>query len=151
VIGSVSLTWSASSAPLQGVWADLPKNLQGLQHILQQIGPPGGDPRGLGLVGFGRSATTSGLWQPSKAIAFTAQLNAGETKDVKWRARAQAGYTGLRWGWEARLGQTLQSVDVTTTNDNVAPRDPQPIPVGEPGFAVGRRAFAAERTQEGCP
>ena len=148
VIGSVALTWSASSAPLQGVWADLPKNLQGLQHILQQIGPPGGDPRGLGLVGFGRSATTSGLWQPSKAIAFTAQLNAGETKDVKWRAGTYAVYTRFGWDWEARPGQTLQSVDVTTTNDNVAPRDPQPIPVGEPGFAVGRRDFVATITPQ---
>src|SRR4029078_3790416 len=51
IVGSVALTATASSAPLQGVWQDLPRHLQGLQQLLQQIGPPGGDPPGLALVG----------------------------------------------------------------------------------------------------
>jgi len=148
VIGSVALTWSASSAPLQGVWADLPKHLQGLQQLLQQIGPPGGDPRGLGLVGFGRNATTAGLWQPSDAIAFRVQLNPGETKDVKWRAGTYAVYTRFGWNWEARPGQTLQPLDVTASTDDVAGGDVQPIPIGEPGFAVGRRDFFARITPQ---
>ena len=148
VIGSVTLTWSASSAPLQGVWADLPKHLQGLQHLLQQIGPPGGDPRGLGIVGFGRSANTQGLWQPSEAIAFRVQRNPGEDKDVKWRAGTYAVYTRFGWDWEARPGQTLQPLDVTTSTQDVASRDPQPIAVGEPGFAVGRREFVATITPQ---
>jgi transglutaminase superfamily protein/uncharacterized protein DUF4129 len=148
VVGSVLLTFSAASAPLQGVWADLPKHLQGLQQLLQQIGPPGGDPRGLGQVGFGRSATTTGLWQPSDATAFRAQLNPGETKVVKWRAGTYAVYTRIGWDSETKPGQTLQALNVTITSDDVAARDPQPIPVGEPGFSVGRRAFFARITPD---
>ena len=148
IIGSVVLTWSASSAPLQGVWNDLPRNLQGLQQLLQQIGPPGGDPRGLGQVGFGKSAFTGGLWQPSDAIAFRAQLNPGEIKVVKWRAGTYAVYTRSGWNWEAKPGQILQPLDVTTISDDVAARDLQPIPVGEPGFSVGRRDFFARITPD---
>ena len=133
ILGSVVLTWTASSAPLQSMWADLPRHLQGLQQILQQIGPPGGDPRGLGIVGFGSSATTGGLWQPSNAVAFRAQLQPQEDKLVKWRAGTYAEYTRFGWAW----GKPENS-------DDVAARDIQPQAVGEPGFAVGRREFRAQ-------
>jgi Transglutaminase-like superfamily/Domain of unknown function (DUF4129) len=132
IAGSVLLTASASSAPLQGLWSDLPRHLQGLQQLLQQIGPPGGDPRGLGIVGFGENATTGGLWQPSNNTAFRAQLNPGETKDVKWRAGTYAEYTRFGWKWGGP-----QNVD------DVAARDIQPNPLGEPTMAVGRRDFRA--------
>jgi len=145
IVGSVALTLTASSAPLQGLWADLPRHLQGLQQLLQQIGPPGGDPRGLGLVGFGKSATTGGLWQPSDSIAFRVQLRPEETKDVKWRAGTYAVYTRFGWDWETPQ-QKLQKLGVTTTRDEVAARDIQPDPAGEPGKAIGRREFLAQIT-----
>lgn len=133
IVGSVVLTATASSAPLQGLWADLPRHLQGLQQLLQQIGPPGGDPRGLGTVGFGRSATTGGLWQPSNAVAFRVRLQPQEDKLVKWRAGAYAEYTRFGWTW----GQP-------ENDDDIAARDLQPQPIGEPGFAVGRRELRAQ-------
>jgi len=133
IIGSVVLTATASSAPLQGVWADLPQHLQGLQQLLQQIGPPGGDPRPLGIVGFGRSATTGGLWQPSNAVAFKAQLQPQEDKLVKWRAGTYAEYTRFGWTW----GQPENS-------DPIAPRDIQPQPIGEVSMSIGRRDFRAK-------
>jgi len=133
IVGSILLTLSASSAPLQGVWADLPRHLQGLQEILQRIGPPGGDVRGLGIVGFGDRASTGGLWQPSNAVAFRAQLQPQEDKVVKWRAGTYAEYTRFGWTW----GEPQSS-------DPVAARDPQPQPVGEPGNDVGRRDFRAQ-------
>ncbi|HTK45215.1 MAG TPA: transglutaminase domain-containing protein [Patescibacteria group bacterium] len=137
ILASVVLTATASSAPLQGVWADLPKHLQGLQQLLLQIGPPAGDPRGLGTVGFGKNAKTGGLWQPSDSVAFRVQLQPGETKVVKWRAGTYAEYTRFGWTWG----------DPESTND-VAARDLQAIPAGEPGFAVGRREFFARITPE---
>jgi transglutaminase-like putative cysteine protease len=136
IVGSVLLTFTASSAPLQGAWSELPQHLQGLQQLLQQIGPPGGDPRGLGLVGFGKSATTGGLWQPSDAIAFRAQLQPQEIKEVKWRAGTYAVYSGgFRWDW-----------GVPESRDPVAARDIQPDSVGEPNKQVGRREFFARIT-----
>ena len=128
VIGSVLLTTTASSAPLQGLWADLPRHLQDIAQVLQKIGPPGGDPKGLGIVGFGRSADTGGLWQPSNNVAFRAQLQPQEEREFKWRAGTYAEYT--RYGW--RWGQPEES-------EPIAARDIQPVPNGEPNFAVGRR------------
>jgi hypothetical protein len=142
IIGSVALTWSASSAPLQGLWAELPQRLQGLQQLLNQIGPPGGDPRGLGLVGFGKSATTGGLWQPSNAIAFRVQLRPEEDKRVKWRAGTYAVYTRFGWDWETPDNRK-QALEVDTTRDDIAALDNQPDPLGEPGKDVGRRDFFA--------
>jgi transglutaminase superfamily protein/uncharacterized protein DUF4129/transglutaminase TgpA-like protein len=133
ILGSVLLTATASSSPLQGVWAELPQHLQGLQQILQQIGPPGGDPRGLGTVGFGKNATTGGLWQPSNAVAFRAQLQPQEDKVVKWRAGTYAEYTRFGWTW----GKPESA-------DAVAARDIQAIPIGEPDYSVGRREFRAQ-------
>jgi hypothetical protein len=132
IVAAVLLTATASSAPLQGLWSDLPRHLQGLQNLLQQIGPPGGDPRGLGLVGFGRSAKTGGLWQPSSGIAFRAQLQPAETKLVHWRAGTYEQYTRFGWDW----GTPQSTIDV-------APGAPQAVAVGDPGFTVGRREFIA--------
>ena len=132
ILGSVVLTATASSAPLQGVWADLPQHLQGLQQLLQQLGPPGGDPRPLGIVGFGKSATTGGLWQPSNVVAFRVQLQPQEDKLVKWRAGTYAEYTRFGWTW----GQPQNS-------DAIAARDIQPQPIGEVKMSIGRRDFRA--------
>ena len=137
IVGSVALTATASSAPLQGLWSDLPRHLLGLQRLLQQIGPPGGDFRGLGIVGFGRSATTIGLWQPSNAIAFRVTLPAQEDQLVKWRAGTYAQYDRFGWEWGG-----------PQSTDDIAARAPQPNPVGEPATSVGRRDFSARITPE---
>ncbi len=101
IVGSILLTATASSAPLQGLWQDLPHSLEALSQALQKWAPPGGDVRHLGLVGFGDNVTTSGLWQPSDDIAFRAQLLTGlqPTQTFKWRAGTYATYTNYGWKW----------------------------------------------------
>jgi transglutaminase-like putative cysteine protease len=100
VIAALFLTATASSAPLQGFWADVPQRLAGLTQWIQRIAPTGGNPRGLGTVGFGPTATTQGLWEPTNAVAFTAQVPPGELAQFKWRAGTYATYDGIaRWDW----------------------------------------------------
>ncbi len=100
VIGALFLTGTASSAPLQGLWADVPQKLVGFSQWLQRYAPTGGEPRPLGVVGFGSSATTQGLWQPSDKVAFTAKVAPTEVGQFKWRAGTYAVYDGIaRWSW----------------------------------------------------
>ena len=104
VLGALVLTATASSAPLRDLWSDLPSHLSGLEQVLKRIIPTGGDPRGLGGVGFGATATTNGLWAPLDRVAFRAQLPANETRQFKWRAGTYADYSGVAtWTW----GQTV--------------------------------------------
>ena len=129
VLGAVLLTKTAASAPLQGVWADLPQHLQNLSSWLQRFAPPGGDPRPLGIVGFGEDATTLGLWEPVNKVAFRAQFQAGDdVRLFKWRAGTYAEYTGFGWRWG----------DPQTTA-SIAARDLLPDPLGDPDKSVGRR------------
>lgn len=101
VIGAVILTYAASSAPLQGLWQDLPQHLQSVARWVQRIAPPGGDPRGLGAVTFGDDAVTSGVWQPGDRVAFRAQVPPGEERAFKWRAGTYSVYTTFGWDWGA--------------------------------------------------
>jgi Transglutaminase-like superfamily/Domain of unknown function (DUF4129) len=100
VLGALILTAAASSAPLQGFWADVPQKLVNLSQWIQKFAPPGGDPRSFTAVGFGSSATTNGLWSPSSAIAFSAALAPGEKGGFKWLAGTYSTYDGVsRWSW----------------------------------------------------
>jgi hypothetical protein len=100
VIGALFLTATASSAPLQGFWADVPQKLVGFSQWLQRYAPTGGEPRALGVVGFGPNATTRGLWQPTTGVAFTAKLAPTEVSQFKWRAGTYAVYDGkASWSW----------------------------------------------------
>ena len=93
------LTMVASSAPLQGLWQDLPRHLQSVASWLQRIAPPGGDPRGIGAVTFGDDAVTSGYWQPTNSVAFRAELPRAEDRLFKWRAGTYSVYTTFGWDW----------------------------------------------------
>jgi transglutaminase-like putative cysteine protease len=101
IVAAVLLTIVASSAPLQGLWQDLPHSLQQISQALQKFAPPGGDIRGLGQVGFGDDVTTSGIWQPSDNTAFRVQLLTGFPADqtFKWRAGTYATYTNYGWNF----------------------------------------------------
>jgi transglutaminase-like putative cysteine protease len=97
ILGSVLLTSVASSAPLQGLWVDLPKHLSGLSQFLTRIAPGGGDLRLGGGPTFGSSVTTTGQWNPSQQVAFEAQLPPGEDAEFKWRAGAYDHYDFFGW------------------------------------------------------
>jgi transglutaminase-like putative cysteine protease len=112
VLGALVLTATASSAPLRDLWRDLPSHLSGLEQVLKRIIPTGGDPRGLGEVGFGPTATTNGLWAPLDRVAFRVQLPANETRQFKWRAGTYADYSGVAtwtWGPTAGLARDLDA------------------------------------------
>jgi transglutaminase-like putative cysteine protease len=98
VLGAIVLTNVAASAPLQGLWRDLPKQLAGLADFVGKIAPPGGNPIPGGPT-FRNSTTTSGKWQPSGLVAFQAQLPPGEEAAFKWRAGAYAQYDLYGWSW----------------------------------------------------
>lgn len=108
VLGAIILTTVASSAPLQGVFSDLPARLQGVVQLLQRFAPPGGDFQGLGFVTFGDDAVTSGQWSPSNRIAFRVQLPRSETQQFKWRAGTYATYTGFGWDWGSTRTEATQ-------------------------------------------
>jgi transglutaminase-like putative cysteine protease len=133
VIGALFLTATASSAPLQGFWADVPQKLVGFSQWLQRYAPTGGEPRPLGVVGFGSSAVTQGLWQPSDAVAFTAKVALTEFGQFKWRAGTYAAYDGIaRWSW-ADSGTIKRDADTSLlkgTGD-------------DPSLEAGRREFRA--------
>jgi len=99
VVGAMLLTFTASSAPLQGLWTDLPRQLQDLAQVIQKIAPNYGDGRNPGFVGFPPDATTVGEWDPSSATAFHAQFDATEDELFKWRAGAYAVYKDTLSGW----------------------------------------------------
>ena len=99
VLGAILLTATASSAPLQGLWNDLPRSLQSLTRWLQPFAPPGGDFRGLGVVTFGDNAVTTGQWRPSNKIAFRAAFPVNDTQKFKWRAGTFSEYTTFGWNW----------------------------------------------------
>lgn len=106
ILGAVALTFAASSAPLQGLWQDLPRNLQSVTQWLQRFAPPGGEFRGLGIVTFGDNAVTTGQWLPSNRIAFRAQFARTETELFKWRAGTFSEYTNYGWNWGATRSES---------------------------------------------
>lgn len=113
VLGSILLTSTASSAPLQGLWDDLPRHLQGIADVIKRLAPRGGDPNNLGLVGFGSSATTTGDWEPSNRVAFQAQMQLRtEDRKFKWRAGTFPIYTNFGWEWGTTRRQPTAARDI---------------------------------------
>ncbi|HEX3265889.1 MAG TPA: transglutaminase domain-containing protein, partial [Candidatus Limnocylindrales bacterium] len=131
VLGSVLLTNVASSAPLQGLWVDLPRHLAGLSQVLQGLAPGGGDFRAPGGVTFGAKVTTSGFWNPSNAVAFNAQLPPGEQAQFKWRSGAYDHFDF--YGWSRSDGDAkITAPDVSLlvgTADQPSPTGRRPITI----------------------
>lgn len=99
IVGSTLLTLTASSAPLHGLWQDLPRHLQGLAQVIQKFAPNDGNPRSPGGITFTPNAVTSGIWTPSGAIAFRADVAGPDVPAFKWRAGTYSTYSGSGWGW----------------------------------------------------
>jgi len=100
IVGSILLTFTASSAPLQSLWADLPRQLQDLAQTIAKFAPAGGDSRPPGFIGFTTSATTNGEWQAIDRTAFQAQFPPGEVDPFRWRAGTYAVYKDTLDGWQ---------------------------------------------------
>lgn len=138
VAGSMALTATASSAPLQDLWKDLPSRLAAMSEWLQRVAPPGGPFRNPGAINFGRSATTTGVWNPSNAVAFRAQFQPGEERIVKWRVGTYAVYT--IYGWDSGPGQTASAA---------APRELLLRGAADEAASDGRRDLSVQISTEG--
>jgi len=116
IVGALLLTEVASSAPLQGLWHDLPSRLSGLAELLQKIAPSGGTVRPLGATSFQSTALLNGIWEPADGVAFTVAGAPSAAVDFKWLAGTYAEYDGTnRWAW----GQ-VQPADVAAGVDVLA-------------------------------
>ena len=101
VVGSLFLTASASSSPLQGAWKGLPGTLVQVSQWLQRYLPNGGDSRPPGVVIFGETSPITGSWSQESGIAFIAHLPASETElsKSKWRISTYAQYNLTSWSF----------------------------------------------------
>ncbi len=99
VIGSLFLTATASSAPLQGLWKNVPGTLASVSEWAQKFLPGGGESRNPGIVVFGEHSAILAKWTPNDNVAFTAQLPTSETEQFKWRVGAYAEFDGHSWSW----------------------------------------------------
>lgn len=133
VVGSLFLTATASSAPLQGAWKSVPGTLIQLSQWLQRYLPLGGESRNPGVVIFGENSPITGSWSQESGTAFIAHLPASETERFKWRVSTYAQYNLTSWSW----GKTA-SIDR-------AARDPLLAGAADdPAALVGRREVRAE-------
>ncbi len=99
VVGSLFLTATASSAPLQGLWKDVPGALVQASQWLQRYLPLGGESRNPGVVVFGEHSAILGSWSQNDGVAFVAELPASETERFKWRIGAYAKFALTEWSW----------------------------------------------------
>ena len=95
VVGSMLLTSAASSAPLAGVWTDVPGVIIELSRRIERFLPLGGASRPFGVT-FGESTTISGSWSTNSEPALVIRRPEGEAEDFYWRAVAYdtIGFTG---------------------------------------------------------
>lgn len=99
VIGAITLTSTAASAPLQGLWSDMPQRLVQVGQALQRYLPTGGDTRSVGAVGFGPVAAITGTWSTGTGVAFTAIVPAGSADLGYWAVAAYDRFDVNSWSW----------------------------------------------------
>lgn len=119
VVGSLFLTATASSAPLQGLWKNAPGTLVTVSEWLQRYVPFGGSSRNPNVVVFSENSRISTSWNQDDSVAFTAQLPPSETQPYKWRIGAYAEFDGNSWSWGATstLGVAAQGDILAGTAD----------------------------------
>ncbi|MEO8470065.1 MAG: transglutaminase domain-containing protein [Chloroflexota bacterium] len=102
VVGSLFLTATASSAPLQGAWKGVPGTVVQLSQWLQRYLPLGGDSKNPGVVIFGENSPITGSWSQESGTAFIAHLAVSDIAlfdKTKWRVSTYAQYNGTSWSW----------------------------------------------------
>jgi transglutaminase-like putative cysteine protease len=99
VVGSLVLTGTARSKPLEGALSDLKPWLLDVSAAIQRFLPALDDSRGIGGVQFGPDAPISGSWQTDGGLALTVERIPGDDYPYYWRAIAYDRFTGLGWEW----------------------------------------------------
>lgn len=97
VLGALTLTASARSAPLAGFWDDLRPLLVDVSQWLQRIIPPAPDSRPLGVPAFGQQVTIGGIWSSSNEPALVITRAPGDDRPLYWRATAYDTFTLRGW------------------------------------------------------
>lgn len=122
VLASLSLTATARSAPLQGLWADLPARAAEALQWIQRYVPFGGPSRTTGGVLFTENAPIAGLWSAESGNAFTARVPANETRALYWRVGVYAVFDRTSWSFgETRtLPHNARDVLLANTADDTA-------------------------------
>jgi transglutaminase-like putative cysteine protease len=122
VLGSLLLTATASSAPLQGLWRDVPGALVQLSQWLQRYLPLGGNSRNPGVVAFGENAAIIGVWTSNDDVAFRARLASTETARFYWQIGAYSDFelTAWSWGATAAIDRPAREDLLTGTADDAA-------------------------------
>jgi hypothetical protein len=144
VAASILLTFTASSAPLQGLWADLPRQLQSLTDLFKKIAPLGGDTNPAGFIGFSPDASTLGKWEAVDRTAFQALFSPLEDEAFKWRAGTYAVYKDSLDGW------SWESPAVPARRDQVVANDPfTGNTFGDAPSTFGHREIAVTISVEG--
>ena len=99
VLGSLTLTATARSKPLEGAWNDLKPWLLDVSAAIQRFLPTLEDSRGIGGVQFGPTAPIRGKWTTDGGLALTVQRTPGDDYPYYWRAVAYDRFNGLGWEW----------------------------------------------------
>ena len=98
------LTATAHSAPLAGFWDDAKPALVDISQWLQRLIPAAPDSRTLGVPSFGGQVTIGGLWTTSNDPALEIDRDAGDKRDLYWRATTYDAFTLT--GWTTTAPQT---------------------------------------------
>jgi transglutaminase-like putative cysteine protease len=99
ILGSLLLTGTASSAPLQGLWRGAPAALVEVSQWLQRYLPLGGASRNPGVVAFGETTAIVGVWSSNNDVAFRARFASTETARFYWQVGAYSEFGLTSWSW----------------------------------------------------
>jgi transglutaminase-like putative cysteine protease len=86
ILGALTLTANAKSAPLAGFWDDAKPALVDISQWLQRIVPAAPDSRSLGVPSFGAQVTIGGIWSTSTDPALSIHRTPGNDQPYYWRA-----------------------------------------------------------------
>jgi transglutaminase-like putative cysteine protease len=97
ILGSLTLTATARSAPLAGFWDDARPALVEVSQWLQRIIPAAPDARSVGVPSFGQQVTIGGIWSTSNDPALEIFRKPGDDRPMYWRATAYDTFTLFGW------------------------------------------------------
>jgi transglutaminase-like putative cysteine protease len=94
---AVTLTASATSAPLAGFWDDARPTLVEISQFLQRIIPPAPGSRPIGFPSFGPQVAVGGLWATASEPALEIDGVLKEDSQLYWRATTYDTFTLQGW------------------------------------------------------
>lgn len=125
VLGALTLTATAKSAPLRDAWEDLKPALLDVSAAIQRFLPTGANSRGIGAIQFGPNATIQNIWSTNEQLAMTIQRPPGDETKYYWRAAAYDRFNLYGWQWtsnESRL-ERLAGEDLLAGTLDEVPAD----------------------------